>query len=56
MLKFTDVPETHWAYEAINKFAELGIIEGYEDGTFHPDEPLTRAEAVALLNRIEERL
>lgn len=55
-MKFKDVPETHWAYEAINKLAELGVIEGYEDGTFHPDEPITRAEAVALLNRFKESL
>jgi len=48
---FTDVPMDHWAKSAINYAAAQGWISGYKDGTFHPDEPITRAEAVSLLNR-----
>lgn len=50
-MKFKDVPETHWAYEAIEELAEKGIINGYEDGTFKPDEAVTRAELATMLNR-----
>ncbi len=41
----------HWAREAIGKWAERKIVEGYPDGTFKPDNPITRAEFVALINR-----
>ena len=51
MSKFTDVKESHWAYEAINKLAELGIVEGYEDGTFKPEKTVTRAELATMLDR-----
>lgn len=51
MLRFTDVPETHWAYKAIESLADMGIINGYEDGTFKPDEAVTRAELATMLDR-----
>ena len=41
----------HWADGYINVLASAGYIGGYEDGTFHPDAPITRAEAVTILNR-----
>lgn len=50
-MKFKDVPTNHWAYEAINKLAELGIVNGYEDGSFKPDEAVTRAELATMLDR-----
>lgn len=50
-MKFKDVPETHWAYKAIEELAEMGIINGYEDGTFKPDEAVTRAELATMLDR-----
>lgn len=50
-MKFTDVPETHWAFKAINDLADMGIINGYEDGTFKPDAPVTRAEVATMLDR-----
>ena len=46
---FSDVPETHERYEAINELANLGIINGYTDGTFLPDKAVTRAEMAKLI-------
>lgn len=52
---FTDVPADYWAAEAISKAAALGWVGGYEDGTFRPENTLTRAEACAVFNRITNR-
>lgn len=52
--EFSDV-ETHWAEAYIVILAEKGVITGYEDNTFRPDEPITRAEAVAIINRAVTR-
>lgn len=41
--------------KAIALVAEKGWINGYDDGSFHPDAPITRAEIVAIVNRMEER-
>ena len=46
---FTDVPETHWAYEAIRQAAAYGWINGVGEGRFSPDRPITRAEAAKLM-------
>ncbi|WP_311764962.1 cadherin-like beta sandwich domain-containing protein [Paenibacillus agricola] len=45
----------HWAFEAIKKASQSGILEGYPDGTFQPESKLNRAEAVKVLNRLFER-
>ncbi|RAV19683.1 cadherin-like beta sandwich domain-containing protein [Paenibacillus contaminans] len=45
----------HWAEEAIAAEATKGWLQGYEDGSFRPDAPITRAEAVVLLNRVLKR-
>jgi len=42
--EFTDVPQTHWAYGSISLFADSGVINGYEDGSFRPENPVTRGE------------
>jgi hypothetical protein len=47
-LPFTDI-SGHWAKDLIIQAHEEGIIEGYPDGTFQPDKPMTRAESVALV-------
>ena len=49
---FPDVPATHWAAQAIGAAAAQGWIGGYPDGTFRPENGLTRAEACAVLNRM----
>ena len=47
---FTDIGN-HWAKELVNKFTDQGILTGYPDGTFKPDNYLLRSEAVTLLNK-----
>ncbi len=51
---FTDI-NGHWAENEIAIVASKGWIEGYLDKTFRPDESITRAEVVKLVNRILER-
>jgi hypothetical protein len=52
---YRDVASHHWAAEAIVTIKPFGIMEGYEDGTFKPNENLTRAQAVKVLNRLFKR-
>ncbi|MFP5528225.1 S-layer homology domain-containing protein [Peptococcus simiae] len=52
---FTDVSPSHWAYNAIGKAAEAGWIKGYPDGSFKPDQAITRAEVVAITNQVLNR-
>lgn len=51
---FSDI-DGHWAQEAINQAANEGIISGYPDGTFRPDNNITRAEAISIINRVLDR-
>ena len=50
---FTDVnaPETQWYYAAVYWAAANGIVDGYADGSFRPDEPITREQLCAMLHR-----
>jgi hypothetical protein len=48
-LRYPDVPWNHWAYSFIAKAEQNGIMGGYPDGTFAPDEPITRMEMVSML-------
>jgi len=47
---FPDLPKNHWAYEEVMKGAELGLLQGYPDGTIRPDTPITRGETAYLFN------
>lgn len=49
-LEFKDTQE-HWAQAAIAKSVELGFVNGYQDGTFHPNGKVTRGEIAAMLAR-----
>lgn len=49
---FTDVTAEHWAYKNINSAVDKGWVNGYEDGSFRPDENITRAETVTVVNRM----
>lgn len=48
---FTDVAGSHFASTAITTLAQAGIVKGYEDGTFHPNAPVTRAEFAIMITR-----
>lgn len=52
---FSDVPENHWAARYIALAEHLGWINGYLDGTFKPEQNITRAEAMTLIDRVLER-
>ena len=52
---FTDVPSTHWAAKYINFAATRGWVTGYSDGTFKPENPISRAEVAAVTCRLLER-
>lgn len=52
---FTDVSASHWAYDAISTAAAEGWIGGYADGSFRPDQAITRAEAMTIINRALDR-
>jgi hypothetical protein len=48
---FTDVPLGHWAYSAVTKLANDGVIEGYGDGTYLGDKSITRYEMAQIIAR-----
>ena len=50
---FYDVPDERWSAEAVGWAAKAGIAAGFEDGTFRPEEPITREQAVSLLYRYD---
>ena len=56
MSEFTDVASGHWAFRYINNAHNRGWVTGYADGSFRPDNPITRAETVTLINRVLERI
>ena len=49
--RFTDISHS-WARKYINLAAEAGLVYGYTDGTFRPDQNITRAETIVMVNRI----
>lgn len=52
---FGDVPGSHWAVSYINSAYAKGWINGYPDGTFKPDNSITRAEVVKIVNTMLDR-
>ncbi|MFA4932224.1 MAG: serine hydrolase [Caldisericia bacterium] len=48
-LRFKDVPTTSWAFAAVTDLSARGLVTGYEDGKFHPDNAVTRAEYAKLV-------
>ncbi|MBN2794422.1 MAG: S-layer homology domain-containing protein [Clostridia bacterium] len=47
---YSDVSDAHWAFGVIQAISRHGLFSGYEDGTFKPDEPITRAEIMAVFS------
>lgn len=48
-ISFSDIKESAWYYESVTAMSKAGIINGYTDGTFRPDNPITRAEFVTMI-------
>ena len=46
---FNDVPKGHWAYSALEVLSKDGVLEGYPDGSFKGDEPMTRYEMAKII-------
>jgi uncharacterized repeat protein (TIGR02543 family) len=54
-MPYSDVPSGHWASGYIVSAYNAGIILGYPDGTFRPENPISRAEAITIINRLLDR-
>ncbi len=52
---FADVPASRWAYQYLQSLQADGLIEGYPDGEFKGDRPLTRYEMAAIVARVSRR-
>ena len=48
---FTDVPPSHPSHQAITWLAQRGIVKGYGDGRFGPEDPIVRAQVAAVIAR-----
>ncbi|MGB3769355.1 MAG: S-layer homology domain-containing protein [Phormidesmis sp.] len=48
---FTDVPADYWAHDYIEGLAKSNVISGFSDGTFKPNDPVTRAQFAAILRQ-----
>ena len=51
---YTDITDEYWAKDIIDKFSNMEIIKGYPDGTFRPEDTLTRAEFITMLVKITQ--
>ena len=49
---FSDVPTDHWAYSAVDKLKNAGIVEGYPDKTYGGPRPMTRYEFAVAIARL----
>jgi len=49
---FPDLEKTHWAYDDILSLREAELLNGYEDGTFKPENLITRAEVMVAINKL----
>ncbi len=50
-VSYSDVKASAWYAGAVGILSELGIVKGYEDGSFRPDDEISRAEFVAMISR-----
>ncbi|MBD2472598.1 S-layer homology domain-containing protein [Nostoc sp. FACHB-145] len=55
-VKFSDVSTNHWANDFIAELAALQVIQGFPDGTFRPDEQVTRAQFAAMISQAFEKV
>ncbi len=52
---FPDLPEDHWAYDAVSKLVEEKTVSGTPEGYFEPDKKVTRAEFVRMIGKTEKK-
>ena len=52
---YSDVPSNHWAYDNVKRITELGGFNGYEDGTFRPDNQITHEEFLKVVTALAYR-
>ena len=50
--RFSDISRFDWCRQQINALADMGIVSGYDGGMFLPDNLISRAETVAMINRM----
>jgi len=53
---FSDVPQDHWAYDAVEQLSQKGLVQGYPDGAFKGDRTLTRYEMAMVVARVIAKL
>src|SRR5690606_33451613 len=51
---YTDVPQGKWYTDGVEAVTNRGLFTGYTDGTFRPDQPITRAELTAVIAKFLE--
>lgn len=51
-VSFRDLPANHWAFQEVNALVKKGFVKGYEDGTFKPQQNVSRQEFAVLIARI----
>ncbi len=56
MSNFADVSQDDYYASSIERMVQLGVVQGYENGNFGPNDPLTRAQAAIMLDRYDSRL
>ncbi len=54
--QFPDIPSDHWAYEAITKLVDEGLISGMPDGNYHGSEPMNRYSVAVLVAKVLDRI
>jgi len=55
-VEYPDVPRGHWAYEALNRLSQAGIIEGLPNGTYAGNKAMTRYEFAVAIARLLDRM
>ena len=54
--EFSDIDQSHWAFQYVDELSNQGVINGYDDGTYKPDNTVTRAEFIKLVLSTDGRL
>ena len=52
---FSDI-QNHWAKDYIEKCARLGLVNGYDDGKFRPNEAISRAEVCTIIAKLVDKM